>query len=229
MYRNRRWMFFFSCRNLSELLEYAGITILWIAFLQHVQYGNYIFWFSFSSKRKEKKASISSVFNSRLDVYTVIKINVRDDKEQRMVSKNKIKFFDRQLEGSLTVEASVVMVVVLWSILILLMNGFKIHQEVVGKMVLQEAIERAVHGEKDLKPDFIEEQAIHDLKTYFGCQTQTLYLKEKGNSVEGTLQPDEEIRIQVKKFKPEKFIRRICVFKNLNMKGGREKRGGDKL
>lgn len=152
-----------------------------------------------------------------------------DYKEQRMGSKNQTRFFDRQLEGSLTVEASVVMVVILWSILILLMNGFTIHREVVGKMVLQEAIERAVHEEKELKPAFIEEQAIRDLKTYFGCQTQTLYLEESGNSVEGTLQPDEEIRIQVKKFKPEKFIRRICVFQNLSLKGGREKKGGDKL
>lgn len=117
------------------------------------------------------------------------------------------------LEGSLTVEATLVMAVTLFLIASLLRGAFEIHSQVVGTMVLQEALEesdRREEGTKDIKE--IEAQANERLKLYFRCQNGTIALNDAGRRLEGRTGGSLNGDISIKKFNPEKFLRTVRAF-----------------
>ena len=119
---------------------------------------------------------------------------------------NRIKY----LEASLTVEAALVMSAMFLFIASLLTGVFEIHERVTGNMVLQEALERYVHLEKEEEGQSVRElqiRAEQDFRGYFWCGGGRIALREAGNRLEGEAEGKTETKISVKRFDPENFLR----------------------
>lgn len=117
------------------------------------------------------------------------------------------------LMGSLTVEASLVMAVLLFLIAALLRGAFEIHSQTVGNLILQEALEtadRREDGGPALKE--LESRAQGRLRLYFWCQNGSIGLKEEKRRLTGTAGGSLSSSISVKKFNPEKFLRTVRAF-----------------
>lgn len=118
-------------------------------------------------------------------------------------------------EASYTVEATLIMGITLFLIGALLTGAFDIHSEVVGDLILQEAMEQTGHketlqraGERaDLTASEILEQANKDLKEYFWCGNVTIDIDETLQRLNGSVEGKQDNSISVKKFDPEKFLR----------------------
>lgn len=117
------------------------------------------------------------------------------------------------VEGTLTVEAALVMAVTLFLIASLLRGAFQIHSQVVGNLMLQEAMEQADHREEGTSEiSFIEAEADRRLKLYFWCQNGQLRLKDERRRLEGRTAGSLDSDISIKKFNPEKFLRTVRAF-----------------
>lgn len=118
-------------------------------------------------------------------------------------------------EASYTVEATLIMGITLFLIGALLTGAFNIHSEVVGDLILQEAMEQTGHmetlqraGERaDLTAGEILENANKDLKEYFWCGDVTIDINETLQRLNGSVEGKQGNSISVKKFDPEKFLR----------------------
>lgn len=110
-------------------------------------------------------------------------------------------------EASYTVEATLIMWITLFLISVLLTGAFDIHSEVVGNMILQEAMEQTGHMEDGQTSDTIIFDANKDLKAYFWCGNETAAITDKGQRLEGRVMGKQDNRISVNKFDPEKFLR----------------------
>lgn len=118
-------------------------------------------------------------------------------------------------EASYTVEATLVMGITLFLIGALLTGAFDIHSEVVGDLILQEAMEQTGHmetlhraGERaGLTAGEILENANRDLKEYFWCGNVTIDINETLQRLNGNVEGKQDNSISVKKFDPEKFLR----------------------
>lgn len=118
-----------------------------------------------------------------------------------------------KLEGSLTVEAALVMAVTLFLIAALLRGAFEIHSQTVGNFLLQEALELTDHREEDSpKAKELEAEADRRLREYFWCQNGSITVEDTGNRLEGKTGGSLNNHISVKKFNPEKFLRTIRAF-----------------
>lgn len=113
----------------------------------------------------------------------------------------------RCLNGSLTVEAALVMSALLLFIGSLLTGIFGIHSRVVGNMVLQTALECGVYREDDQSIAALESGALQDYRGYFWCGGGSLVLEEEGEWITGTVRNKSETEISVKTFEPENFLR----------------------
>ena len=58
------------------------------------------------------------------------------------------------MEGSYTLEAAIVVSVVILSLWTMIHRAYQLHDQVTGNMILHEAVELSVHGEE---PDFLKE------------------------------------------------------------------------
>lgn len=115
---------------------------------------------------------------------------------------------DYSVRGSLTVEAALVMAVVLFLISALLRGAFEIHSQVAANLVIQEALEMADRREEgSLSLEEIESRAGRRLRLYFWCQNGTIKLKEDKRRLTGTAGGSVSGSISIKKFDPEKFLR----------------------
>lgn len=114
------------------------------------------------------------------------------------------------VRGSLTVEAALVMAVVLFLIAALLRGAFEIHSQVAADLVIQEALEMANHQEEGSLPlEEIESRAGRRLRLYFWCQNGTIKLKEDKRRLTGVAGKSVSGSISIKKFDPEKFLRLV--------------------
>ena len=88
------------------------------------------------------------------------------------------------MEGSYTLEAAIVVSVVILSLWTMIHRAYQLHDQVTGNMILHEAVELSVHGEE---PDFSERarsgsEALDGLFTFHGSAME---LKQKGDTIEG--------------------------------------------
>lgn len=100
-----------------------------------------------------------------------------------------------------------VMAVTLFLIASLLTEAFDIHGEVVGDMVLQDALEQTGHREEENTTKQILEDANRDLREYFRCGDMAIAIAEEILYLDGKVTGKEESSISVKRFEPEKFLR----------------------
>lgn len=103
-----------------------------------------------------------------------------------------MKKLNRRLNGSFTVEASIVVSTMLLVIALLLQGVFTIHSRVVGKLILAEAMEEIYYRERPLggilkeDPSDITEFHNNRLKGYFYCGDCAITVKNSIAAMMGT-------------------------------------------
>lgn len=117
------------------------------------------------------------------------------------------KWFTASREASYTVEATLIMGISLFLIGSLLTGAFNVHSEVVGNMILQEAMEQTGHIEDGQTADYFISAANKDLKAYFWCGNEEIDIMENGQRLNGSVMGKQNGHISLKKFDPEKFLR----------------------
>lgn len=124
------------------------------------------------------------------------------------------------LEGSYTLEAAVVMSVVILSLWTVIQKAYQFHDQVAGSMILHEAAELSLHEEE---PDFsgraqAGREALNRLFTFSGS---TMELEEKGDAIEGRAACGEWSRqITIKEYCPQKFLRKMTLLEELGEGNG---------
>lgn len=124
------------------------------------------------------------------------------------------------MEGSYTLEAAIVVSVVLLSLWTMIHRAYQLHDQVTGNMILHEAVELSVHGEE---PDFSERarsgsEALDGLFTFHGSDME---LKQKGDTIEGRASCGEWSRqIIIKDYCPQGFLRKVTLLEELGEGNG---------
>ena len=124
------------------------------------------------------------------------------------------------MEGSYTLEAAIVVSVVILSLWTMIHRAYQLHDQVTGNMILHEAVELSVHGEE---PDFSERarsgsEALDGLFTFHGSAME---LKQKGDNIEGRASCGEWSRqIIIKDYCPQGFLRKVTLLEELGEGNG---------
>lgn len=122
-----------------------------------------------------------------------------------------------KLEGSYTVEASLVMAIILFFLAALLQGMFLVHGRVVGRFVLQDALERSMcleeseDREENLTAEKVEQQAVERLRGFFWCGNAEVRLNYHGVCWGGTVDTGVGTEIVVTEFDPEKQLRLLTA------------------
>lgn len=126
-------------------------------------------------------------------------------------NKNNKQYIKRRrsyrLAAGFTVEAALVMAVTLFLIAALLTEAFAIHGDVVGDMVLQDALEQSGHLGEKMTVEEIVRSSNRRLKTYFRCGDRALSVEKQGLRMEGMVSGASNHQIFIKQFEPETFLR----------------------
>lgn len=115
------------------------------------------------------------------------------------------------LKASFTIEASLVMSILLLSVVSLIQFAYRIHDEVLSSMVLQETVEIARHLEDDKWEDTVSsgQKKARYLMSWEKCQ---IHLKVWDMGVSGTAAGGKwrkELESHI--FNPEKWIRILSL------------------
>ena len=126
----------------------------------------------------------------------------------------------RGLSGSYTVEAAVVMTVVVMSVWTMIRAACGLHDRVTSGMILHEMVELWAH-EEQLDLGQAEALGGEALKHLFLSKGDSISLEEKRESVGGSLSGKEQgFQIQMSRFKPQDFLRKMTLLEELGQKDG---------
>lgn len=116
----------------------------------------------------------------------------------------------RRLTGSYTVEAAMVMPIVLLVILQIIKGAFFLHDQVRGAMVLQESIEQIRRGEWDDELAEIQQQGNKKSAPLFYLSDYKIELERLGPVYGGTATSKLwKKEITIRGFHPEEFLRLV--------------------
>lgn len=121
----------------------------------------------------------------------------------------------RKLRASYTVEAAIVMAIVLWSLLVSMQAAYKLHDRVVGAMAVSEASQRLRHIEKE--KDEAQSWAVRRAGKPFSWGGYQFSVKLSGNPITGRRVKssgkagDWELELEMGVFNPEDFLRRLSL------------------
>lgn len=116
----------------------------------------------------------------------------------------------KELDASYTVEASLVMAIVLFFLAALLQGMFLVHGRVAGRFVLQDALERCMaleKNEENMTVEKVEQQAAERLHGFFRCGNAELRLHYGESGFSGAVDTGVETEIVITEFDPEKQLR----------------------
>lgn len=123
-------------------------------------------------------------------------------------------------EGSYTVEAAMVMTVVLLSVWTMIRGAYRLHDQVTGGMILHEMIELSAH-ESQLDQDQIEAMGNRTLGHLFVLKSTGMILEQEGGMVSGRLfGSGQNLQIQTKRFRPQDFLREMTILEELREENG---------
>ena len=123
--------------------------------------------------------------------------------------RKKRKSIETEWKGSLTVEASCVMAVVLFSLAALIGKAGQIHDETAAAMVLHEGVEKCRH-EKNIRSEDAEAFFKRNAGLMLRYTDLTVSIQEKGAKKMGKVKGgDWEKQIEMKEFRPEEFMRMV--------------------
>ncbi len=115
------------------------------------------------------------------------------------------------LQASITVEASLVMAVVLFTCAAVLGEGFRVHERTAGMLILMDAAEMAQTGidrESSIKES--EKWANRAISSFYRSAGNSISIEQKGKDLIGVLnnrKGREEGTVQIKQFEPQQFLR----------------------
>lgn len=123
--------------------------------------------------------------------------------------RKKRKSIETEWKGSLTVEASCVMAVVLFSLAALIGKAGQIHDETAAAMVLHEGVEKCRH-EKSIRSEDAEAFCKRNAGLMLRYTDLSVSIQEKGAKKMGKVKGgDWEKQIEMKEFRPEEFMRMV--------------------
>ncbi len=123
---------------------------------------------------------------------------------------------NRRFKASFTIEATFVMAVIFWAIMIIIQAAYNLHDETVGAIILHSAVERLCHSESENSDEIcasIKNSGVRPLiwKDY------EIQMDLKGNMLTGKkVQAAAKggtwgFDLEVKVFDPENFLRLISL------------------
>lgn len=120
----------------------------------------------------------------------------------------------RNLRASFTVEASFIMAISLWAIVSCIQFAYRIHDQVMGAVVLQELIEIARHDETGASLAELAAEGRRLAGAPFSMPDYEFELDETLLTVQGKARGDGVwgMEIQMRKFNPEEFLRMTTLF-----------------
>lgn len=131
-----------------------------------------------------------------------------------------MKWKDRELKGSLTVEAACVMAMVLLAISVMIQQAGRIHDETVASMNLHEAIEKGRHGDGQKLQAAVEGGRSHTGRLMF-FPSFSLTAERRGMRVCGKCSGGKwSGEIEAEMFRPEIFLRKITLIEGLGGENG---------
>ena len=187
----RRRMVFCGCRSVSETGRESGASAIRPHFVQHIQ-------FILDCFRKVAK------WPGRKETAAVPPVSAAG----RTLS----DFFVKQtgMEASFTVEAALVMGIVLWTLGFVVKEAYILHDEVTGTMILQEAVEVARTRAEEGAAQDISELAEKRGNPRLWLGTYDAELEIENKSVNGRAAAGEwEKQIEMKQSCPETFLRQV--------------------
>ncbi|MFR3730771.1 TadE/TadG family type IV pilus assembly protein [Lacrimispora sp.] len=122
----------------------------------------------------------------------------------------------RRVSGSFTVEAAFVMAIVLWALLLSIQAAYRIRDQTVGAMALQEAVQRLRHNESEM-PEEAVAWAEKRAGTPFSWKRYGFELKTTGNPLTGNRVNASaaggrwKLSLEQKVFDPENFLRMMTL------------------
>lgn len=121
------------------------------------------------------------------------------------------KNMNGSLPASFTVEAAVVIAVVLWSLGFMIREAYILYDEVTGSMILEEALENARYSplDQDCEESLAREgEKQGNPRLWLG--NYKIIIEKRQSSVKGkAVSGDWETQIEMKRHHPERFLRRI--------------------
>lgn len=126
----------------------------------------------------------------------------------------------RGVNGSLTVEASCVMAIVLLSMSVMIHEAGRVHDETAGAMNLHEAVEKVRH-EKYLNMDEAESAVQRHMGHLMSFPSYKVGLERKSGRIKGRGAGGRWTRdIEERAFRPETFLRKITLIESLGEDDG---------
>lgn len=122
----------------------------------------------------------------------------------------------KQFQGSYTVEASFIMAIVIWAIMVSIQAAYCLRDETAGAMALQEAVQCLSHGE-ETDPEEAREAGLRKAGNPFAWKGYEFQLERKGNIVTGWRVQGSgragnwSLEIHQGVFEPENFLRKISL------------------
>ncbi|MBE5980028.1 MAG: hypothetical protein E7249_12955 [Paenibacillaceae bacterium] len=123
---------------------------------------------------------------------------------------------NKRLNGSYTVEASFVMAVILFSLMMSIQSAYRLRDEVAGAMALAETVQRLRHNETESPGDAIN-WAVHRAGTPFSWKEYQFELNLSGNLLTGKRIKGTgvggrwKLELEQQVFDPENFLRKLTL------------------
>lgn len=121
-----------------------------------------------------------------------------------------------KLKGSYTVEAAFVMAIVLWALIVSIQTAYRLRDEVVGAMALEETAQRLRHNETE-PPDEAAMWAARRAGDPFSWKKYDFQIKVTGNPVTGRkvkawgTAGTWKLELEQGVFDPENFLRMLTL------------------
>jgi hypothetical protein len=121
-----------------------------------------------------------------------------------------------KLRGSYTIEAAFVMAIVLWALMVSVQASYRLRDEVVGSMALEESVQRLRHNETE-PPDEAAVWAAQRAGNPFSWKRYEFQIKMVGNPVTGKRVEacgkagTWKLEMEQGVFDPENFLRMLTL------------------
>ncbi|WP_313074194.1 hypothetical protein [Lacrimispora sp.] len=122
----------------------------------------------------------------------------------------------RRLQGSFTVEAAIVMAVVLWALLVSIQAAYRVRDKTAGAMAVQEAVQRVRHNESEPLEEAVTWAEKRAGKPFY-WERYEFDLKLSGNPITGkkvkavATGGKWKLSLEQDVFDPENFIRMMTL------------------
>lgn len=192
--RGRRRMVFYSCRPLFKSGGKFSDVFIRTLLLRNVRPCTFDGLFCKGQANKRGAVTISAIFGAC-----------------RFVVSGIMKQKERVFSASFTVEAAMVMAVVIWALGFVIRGAYIRYDEVTGSMILEEALENTRYSRPDEKTGmYYAGEGEKQGNPRLWLAGYRIMIEETGSTVKGkAVSGGWETQIELKRNSPERFLRRV--------------------